>query len=64
MNPTTWTDQTVVFFVDPLSKRQLRSAILMVVMSSFGFFGTAVFTEPSVAQIEEVSCLEHQGKQI
>lgn len=64
MNTTAWTYQAVVFFVRPLSKCELRSAILMMVMSSFGFFSAAVFAEPSVAKIEEVSCLDHQGKDL
>jgi hypothetical protein len=34
---------------------------MMVVMSSFGFFSATVFAKPSVAKVEEVRCLEHQG---
>lgn len=37
---------------------------MMVVMSSFSLFSATVFAEPAVAEIEEVRCLEHQGKDL
>jgi hypothetical protein len=62
-NATTRTAQTVVLFVNPLSESQRYrfsfSTVVKLVLLTFRILGAAVFTEPAVAQIEEVSSLMH-----
>jgi hypothetical protein len=65
-NVATGTQQTgVVVILNPLGQREMRRLTLavrmLVLLSALGFLRTAVFTEPAVAQIKEVSCLMHQG---
>ena len=59
-----------MFFVAPLCKREARrftvtsTMMMVVVMFAFSLFGAAVFAEPTVTQVEEVSRLVHGLKEL
>ena len=71
-NTATGTSQTVPFFIDPFRQGETRQLAVVslfsrfcggqravMVLFSFCIFGTAMFAEPSVTEIEEVVGLMH-----
>ena len=72
LNATAGAGEAMALFVDPLGERQIRHLTLTMMLvgalvmsrvcalASFSFFRAAVFAEPTIAEVEEVSSLVHE----